>query len=125
MVRESYTFNVTVPAGTLATAPQVTAMTFPARIVRWVRYVVPPGPNGLVGFRIASNGTQQIPVNVGAWIIENDAKERFDFETPIQSGSWQLTAYNTGAYPHMLTVTFGVDVVTPASLTAPVAPVSF
>lgn len=109
MVRETYTYQVTIPAGTQSTAPQTTAVTFPTRLVRWVEMIIPPGPAGNVGFRVASNGTQQIPVNAGSWIIRDNYTGRFDFETPVESGAWQVVAYNTGVFPHTIEITFGVD----------------
>lgn len=110
MVVEQYTFNVVIPPGTLPTAPLVSAMRMPARIVRRVNWIVPPGPGGNVGFRIASNGTQQVPTNAGAWLIRDDDKQGIDLQSKVTSGSWQLIAYNTGVYAHMLEISFDVDV---------------
>lgn len=109
MVAEVYSYDVTVPHGTLSTTPQVTTLAMPVRIIRWVEIIVPPGPAGRVGLRVASNRTQVIPVNVGAWLTNDNEKLRVDLETRVQSGAWQLIAYNTGIFDHTVTVRFGVD----------------
>jgi len=109
MVAEVYVFDVTIPAGTLRTAPQTTALAIPARVIREVDVIVPPGCNGRVGFRIAVNGQQQIPINAGAWIIASDEKLAWPYETPISSGAWQLIGFNEGVFAHTLEVRLLVD----------------
>lgn len=109
MAREVYRFSVTVPAGSPQSAPQVTALPLPARIVRRVEIDVPPGPHGLVGFQLASGGSQIVPINAGAFVAVDNAHLSWDLENQIDSGAWQLIAYNTGAFPHTLEVRFLVD----------------
>lgn len=117
MAYEIQRFPVTVPHGTAIATPQRTAMTMPARVVRRLEIMVPPGPAGFVGFQITSNGKQVVPVNDGTWLVTDDETLTFDLTDTITSGAWQLTAYNTGTYDHTLYVTFHVD---PPQVTQPV-----
>lgn len=123
MAFEVREFTVTVTAGTQIAAPQLTAMTMPARIVRKVRVRVPPGPNGNVGFALAAAGVPIVPYNTGAWIVADNEILEWELEGQITSGAWQLRAYNTGAYDHTLYVVFELDIPQRSGIVvAPVAP---
>lgn len=113
MAREVYRFSVTIPAGTPLATPQVTALTMPERVVRSVEVTVPPGPHGLVGFQFTHAGSQMLPVNAGQFLVMDGRTRRWEVEDYITSGAWQLTAYNTGTFPHTLEIAFEVDVVQP------------
>lgn len=111
MAREVRRFSVTIPAGTLQAAPQVSPLTMPDRVVRRVVVVVPPGPRGLVGFQLTHAGSQMIPVNSGQFVVADDERIEWDTEGYIDTGAWQMTAYNTGSFPHTLEVRFEVDLI--------------
>lgn len=106
--RELYTFDVTIPAGTSKAAPATTSIRIPVRIVTKIQVLVPPGPNGTVGFRLAAAGQQIIPVNVNSWVIASGATLEWAFTNLIESGAWQLVGHNTGGYDHTLQVRFEV-----------------
>lgn len=110
MVAEVRAFSVTVAAQTPIATPQVTALTMPARIVRSVRVRIPPGPLGSVGWALGAAGVAVLPYNAGAWIIGDDEVIDWTLEGQIDSGAWQLIAYNTGLQAHTLQVIFGLDV---------------
>lgn len=118
MARELRSFNVTVPAGTAQAAPVSFDVSSPARIVRRIDVTVPPGPRGEVGFYLANSFQQVIPFNAGQWVVANDEKMTWDLTDYVDSGSWQVIAYNTGFYPHTLQVRFHVDL--PDAFTQPV-----
>lgn len=118
MAREVYRFAVTVPAGTLQSAPAVTALTMPERQVRLITVTVPPGARGLVGFQFTHAGSQLIPINAGQFLIMDGRTKEFSLDDYLTSGAWQLTAYNTGTAPHTLEIWFEVDLV-PAQVVAP------
>lgn len=122
MAREVRAFAVTTPASTPQATPQVTQMTMPPRVVNRVEIRVPPGPRGEVGFRVGSSGTQLLPVNVGQWIVTDDEIIHWDLEEQHDSGSWEFTSYNTGLFPHTVTVRFLV--VLPQDLRQAGAPVA-
>jgi len=109
MAREVRNFAVTVAAATPIASPQLTALTMPSRIVRQVRVRIPPGPSGQVGFALASGGVPILPWGPGQWMIGDNEVITWDLEGQIDSGAWQLRAYNTGVYAHTLYVTFSLD----------------
>ena len=109
MAVEVRRFAVTVPAGTLQANPQVTSLAMPARIVRRVEIKVPPGPHGLVGFQLTSGGVPMIPINPGQFLTPDGETIGWDLDGFIDSGAWQITAYNTGAFNHTLELRFLCD----------------
>ena len=113
---EVRSFVVTVPAGTPSTAPLVSALSMPARVVDSIRVRVPPGPRGLVGWALAASGTPIVPWNAGAWMIQDDEITDWSLTGQITSGAWQLIAYNSGTYDHAIYLTFALD--TPSSMTS-------
>lgn len=124
MAAEVRTFAVSVPAGTSQAAPQVTALTMPARVVRSVRFRIPPGPAGVLGFALAAAGVSVVPWNAGAWLVGDNEVIDWPLEGQITSGAWQLRAYNSGVYAHTVYVSFLLDLpqrVTSATLPPPLA----
>ena len=106
MARDIQAFSITVNPGGSPTAPQRFPMTMPARIVTHITVVVPPGPRGELGFALGAAGVSVLPSNAGAYIVADYQAIEWDVEDQIESGAWQLTAYNTGLYPHQLQITF-------------------
>lgn len=109
MAREVRRFPVTIPASTPKASPQVTNLSFPFRVVRELEVRIPPGPRGEVGFAIGGSGQPVIPVEAGAYLVTDDEIIRWPLDGFWDSGSWQMTAYNTGRFPHTLEVRFLVD----------------
>jgi len=100
---------VTIPAGTTKSVPLVTPITFPSRIVTSVAWRVPPGPSGLMGWALTSDGTPVIPVQPGAYMVTDNQADTWYLEGYLDSGNWQVTGYNTGIYPHTVYLTFQLD----------------
>ena len=116
-----FEFQVTVPAGTTVASHWSQAMTFPVSDVVEVDILVPPGPRGQVGFALGSSGSQCYPYTPGTWIVTDDAKMVWQLEEAIDSGSWQLFAYNLGTYPHTIYLTFQTNPSAPVpTSTAPI-----
>lgn len=109
MAQEIREFAVTVPAGTPQSAPLVTNIAFPQREVVRVTYRVPPGPSGLMGWALTSAGTPVIPIQPKTFIVTDNQADTWDLEGYLDSGNWQVTAYNTGIYPHTVYLTFLLD----------------
>jgi hypothetical protein len=120
MAVEVRIFSVTIPKGTPVAAPIETQMAMPARIVEAVEIRIPPGPRGVVGFQLASKGSQVIPVNAGAFLIGDNEVIYWGLENTLESGAWSCIAYNTGTYNHTLQFRFKLGLVR-----VPVALVSF
>lgn len=122
MAQEIREFLVTVPAGTTKAAPFKQSIAFPARTVVAVSYRVPPGPSGLMGWALTSAGTPVIPIQPGTYIVTDNQFATWDLEGYLDSGNWQVTAYNTGLYPHTVHLTFQLDL--PGATVTPPAPSS-
>lgn len=106
MATEARWFAVTIPAGTAKAAPQTADITSPAMLVERITVRVPPGPSGLMGFRLTVNGEQVIPLNLGAWIVTDDQVLDWALGDLPNSGAWQVTGYNTGTYDHTIYLDF-------------------
>jgi hypothetical protein len=106
MAREVWSFPVVVAVGSTPAAPVITALTIPPRAISEIDIQVPPGPRGEVGFAIGAAGEPIIPLQSGAFIVTDNELVRWPLENQIDSGAWQLFAYNTGQYPHTITVRF-------------------
>lgn len=109
MATEVRIFDPVVPAGTLANAPVAIDVSFPPMITEVITWRVPRGPNGLMGWRLTSGTGQVVPKNLNAWIITDNESGSFQLDQLHDSGSWQLTAYNTGANPHVVHLRFHVS----------------
>lgn len=126
MARELHAFDVTIPAGTLKGAPQVTNLTFPPREVTDIEVIIPPGPRGTVGFQLGAAGNQILPYEPGSFLVSDNETIHWPVSGQITSGAWQCRAYNTGKYDHTLEFRFLCDLVAdpvpaPPPLLAPAA----
>lgn len=101
-----------VPAGTLITAPVILDVSFPPRNVQAIEIVVPAGVNGAVGFQILNSHVPVIPYDSDDWIISNGEVISWPITNAINSGSWQLAAYNTGTNDHTLYVRWLLEYLT-------------
>lgn len=122
MAQEIREFAVMVPAGTAKTSPLVTDISFPAREVISVSYRVPPGPSGLMGWALTSAGAPVIPIQMGTYIVTDNQSATWDLEGYLDSGNWQVTAYNEGLYAHTVYLTFLLDL--PGTAVPPAQPPS-
>ena len=106
MATEVRSFQAVIPAGTPQAAPAVIDVSFPAMEVQAVRWKVPPGPSGLMGWQLTVGGDQVIPLNLGAWIVTDDDADTWQLESLPNSGDWQVTGYNTDIYDHAVLIDF-------------------
>lgn len=110
-----FSYAVTIPAQTLASAPLTTDVSFPPASVVSIRWRVPPGPSGSMSFAITSDGASVIPTQDGSFITADNESAQWDIAGYQDSGSWQVTGYNTDSFDHtvyldFLTVPPGQDV---------------
>ena len=117
---EHWEFVVTVPAGTLITAPRTFPTILPIRRLVSSSWMIPQGPSGTMGWRFLSSGVQVIPVNKGAWIIRDGNADSSELSRLPDSGDWAVQAYNTGTLPHTIYVTYYAEVIRPAAAAPPV-----
>lgn len=104
---QSYT--VTVPANTLASAPQSTPIAFSPGTVTQIDIKVPPGPSGNLAVNVNSGGNNYIPVNSNAFLFPDDDYLVFRLTNAPNSGNWTVVAYNTDVWDHSLYITFHVE----------------
>lgn len=102
-------FAVTVPPATGIAVPQITTLAFRDGIVTELDVTVPPGPSGLVGFRIQHLGSQIIPYTGAQFIIADDRELKWPLANFPTASGWQLAAYNLDIYPHTLYLEFLID----------------
>jgi len=121
---EVRSFAVTIPAGTAETSPLTTDIFFPPRDVVAVRWKVPPGPSGMMGWRLTMSGGNAVIPAGGGWIIADGESATWPLDDQPDSGYWEVTGYNTGAYDHTVYLDFLLDLVgqavtTPALVSVP------
>ena len=111
--------NVTVPAGTLITAPVRTVPTFDDGEVARIEMRWPPGPSGLVGLRIGHSNQVLIPYQVNAWLITDDEAIGWDVEGFPTARKWFIDGYNSDIYDHTIQFRWLLNEVPIATLAPP------
>jgi hypothetical protein len=109
----SYTFAVTIPAGTLPSAPLVTPTQFETNELRRVEWVFPGGCNGVVGIQIGARSVPVLPSSPAQFHVRSGAAEGLDVSEFPNTGDWSVIGYNTGSFPHTIQVTFHVARIEP------------
>ena len=94
--------DVTVPAGTLITAPVRTVPVFADGELVRIEMRWPPGPSGLVGLRIGHSGQVIIPRNVITWLITDDEVIGWDVSGFPDASKWFVDGYNSDVYDHTI-----------------------
>ncbi len=111
MAHQIRSFQVPVPANTPIAAPIRSDVSFPAMHVDSIKWRVPRGTGGQVGWRLTSGGAQVLPHNIGGWIVANGEADSWNLEGLHDSGMWEVTAYNTHIFPHTITMTFVLSII--------------
>lgn len=101
--------QVTIPAGTLSNAPLSTVLTWLPGVVRSVQIIVPPGPRGLMGFRIAHSGQIIIPFSDDLWVVTDDEKLTWELSGYPTGAKWTFIGYNAGQYDHTVYMRWMID----------------
>lgn len=113
MAVEVFTFTISVPKGGTAAKPLTFPMRFPVAVLEGIEIYVPAGNNGMLFFGLGSGNTITLPTGAGQYITANNEVIKWSLEHQIDSGNWELFAYNTGTVPHLIHVRF---LVTPPGL---------
>lgn len=103
-----YYFTATIPGSTQLPATVTIPCTFPEGAVVGVRWRVPPGPSGFMGWQLTSDGAPVIPLQLGTYIIADDEYDTIDLAGYPDAGNWQVTGYNNDSYDHSVYLTFYV-----------------
>lgn len=100
--------TATVPAGTAKASPVVVALGVGTNLIDKIHWRVPPGPRGNLGWYLSMGGVQVLPSDAGGWVVADDEADDWTIEGLPDSGSWELTGYNTGSYDHTVYLYFEV-----------------
>lgn len=109
MAKQSFEFQVTVPAGTNTATPITQDISFPSMEVESIKWRMPTGHAGLVGWALTDAGSNIIPSTPGQWIIGDKDAGNLSVSGLPDSGGFQVTAYNLGNYPHTIYLTFNCN----------------
>ena len=101
-----FSFAVLIPAGTDITAPITVDCSFNPASVISVRWRVPPGPSGFMGWQLTSDGAPVIPGQLNTYIVADDESAQWDIRGYQDSGSWQVTGYNSDSFDHSVYLDF-------------------
>jgi len=113
---EGWEFAVTIPAGTLKSAPAFTPTVMPDRIIDIIRWRFPPGPSGLVGIQIASSKVAILPRGAGQFYVASGEMSSADLASLPTTGDWGVYGYNTGTHPHTIYISFMVSAIFPPEI---------
>lgn len=120
---EVWAFSVTCQPGIPATAPMLTNLPMPTRIVNRITVLIPPGPAGLMGFAFGSAAQLSIPSPQGTFIVSDHEVITLDLDNQIESGAWQVAMYNMGTFAHTIYIRFEVSLPERAAIPATLTPV--
>lgn len=109
MADDIRTFTVTVPVGTLESAPQETPLALPLAVVERLDILIPSGHSGETGIALAMSGTQVIPHEESNWIVGNGSEISFPLEDYPESGDWSALAFNADVFEHSFHLRFLLD----------------
>lgn len=74
-----------------------------------IRWRVPRGANGVMGWLLSSSGAQVIPETPGGYTVADGESGSWQIENLHNTGDWHVTGYNTGAFPHAVRLEFLVS----------------
>lgn len=98
--------DATIPAGTIPPAVFTVDLGLAPSTVDAVRWRVPPGPRGVMGWALAMGGVQIVPDDAGSFIIADDEEDTWQIENLPDSGAWECIGYNTGTFDHTVYFSF-------------------
>lgn len=116
-----YETSITIPAGTLATAPVIAYLKMTQGVIHRVEVGFRPGTDMLVGIRIEREGSQLFPSNPEGDLRDDGRTIVWDDYKPMEAAPYmvKIIGYAPDAlYDHTVRVRMGVlprDVITPIS----------
>lgn len=103
---EAWEFQAVLPPGTDPTAPTRVPTPLPARRVHAIRWRIPAGPLGFMGWMITMGGTPVLPRPPGTFMVTDGHSGEWSLDGLPDSGAFEVTGYNLGAFPHTVYVTY-------------------
>jgi hypothetical protein len=95
-----YYLEFTIPAGTPQSAPVSQSWPLEDNNLVSISTRIPPGPSGLMGFRIMWAEQQIVPWGNNSWLICDDEELNWPSNTAVTLTGLVVQGYNTGTYPH-------------------------
>lgn len=111
-----FEFAPLTPLGTPEATPVSQALTLPNYEVQLIRWRVPPGPQGNLGWQLLYSNAIVLPQN-GGWIVADNEYATWEIDELPTAGDWYFNAYNTGSYDHTVYLTFLVNPLTASETT--------
>lgn len=99
---------MTVTASTAKASAATTDISFADGLVQRIEVDVPPGHTGHTGIQVLSAKAQLVPATFGAFLVADDHDFGWDMVGVIDTGSFQVKAYNTDIYDHTFYIRFSV-----------------
>jgi hypothetical protein len=99
-------FDVTIPAGTLQSAPVTIATPFDIAVVESLEILIPPGPSGLMGFQVRHGGSGVLPREDDRWIIADNAHLDWPTSDLPTAGDWAVRGYNEDVFDHTIYIRY-------------------
>jgi hypothetical protein len=97
-----YYLEVTTPANTPLASPQSTLWPLEDNYLKYVDVLVPPGPSGLLGFRLMWANQQVIPWGNDSWLITDNERVHVDCDFMMTITGLVIESYNTDIYAHTI-----------------------
>lgn len=92
--------DLTVPAGTPASAPVSAVVPVTTGWIGKARLTIPDGHNGLTGWALQVAGTTVIPYSGSGYVISNNHVYEWELNRQVNTGQVVVMGYNTGQFPH-------------------------
>lgn len=102
-------FQCTIVANTAIAAPMAFTLSMLPGVTRRLGFIVPPGPSGLMGFRIVHSGQTVIPASGSTWIVTDDEKAEWPLDGFPTGDKWSLVGYNTDVNDHTVYLRWFLD----------------
>lgn len=100
-----YPLSPVIPANTSQAAPVSTPWPLTDGILHSIKVRIPPGHNGLTGFRVTYQGQQIMPWSNFAWEIGSGTTEGYAWDEEIMASGVVLICYNTDFTAHQFFAT--------------------
>jgi hypothetical protein len=106
MATSATNFAALIPAGTSPLNLFSVNLPLGTAIVEKIRWRVPPGPRGLMGWALFMGGVQVVPDDAGFFVIADNEYDDWDISGLPDSGAWACAGYNLGTFDHTVYLSF-------------------
>lgn len=103
-----YAVQATITAGTPKASPMTVNIAIGSNQIDIIRWRVPPGPRGNMGWQLTMGGALVIPEVAGTYVVADNEYDDWVISGLPDSGAWQVTGYNTGSNDHTVYLYFHV-----------------